>query len=131
MTRRWLIRLCALAAAATIFALAWFTIGARPWQAEAKASRDPRLLALQDREARLRREAEEVRREVKERWAAYRHRLADRRKTIAAVERRHRRELRRAKRAAEAAARTPRVVTVSVPTVRMVSLPPVTRTKSS
>lgn len=131
MSRRLVIRICALAAALTIFAVAWLTVAARPWQAEAKASRDSRLLALQEREARLRSDAREVRRLVEERWAGYRRDLRERNKAIAAVERRHQRDLKRARQAAEAAARAPRVITVAVPTVNVVNLPPVTKTKTS
>ena len=133
MSKRFWIRLCSFAVALVIFALAWWTVGTRPWQAEAKASVDPRLLALQEREAELRQQAEEAKRLLEERWATYRHKLKLRQKAIAAAERRHRRELKRAKLAAEAAARAPRVVTVSVsaPSVQIVSLPPVAKTKSS
>jgi hypothetical protein len=133
VSKRFWIRLCSFALALVIFALAWWTVGARPWQAEAKASVDPRLLALQEREAELRQQAEDARLLLEERWATYRHKLKLRQKAIAAAERRHRHELKRAKLAAEAAARAPRVVTVSVsaPSVQIVSLPPVAKTKSS
>ena len=131
MPRKLVIRVCALAVAAAIFAFAWLTIHARPWQAEAKAAGDPRLAALQGRERLLQLEARDVRRLVHERFTSYRERLETRKKAIAAAERRHRRELRRAKRAAARAARTPRYVTVSAPVVRTVSLAPVTKTKSS
>ena len=133
MSKRFWIRLSSFTAALVIFALAWWTVGARPWQPEAKEKVDPRLLALQEREAELRQQAEDARRLLKERWESYRHRLKLRQKAIAAAERRHRRELKRAKLAAEAAARAPRVVTVSVsaPSVHVVSLPPVTKTKTS
>jgi len=131
--RRTLVRLCALATALAIFALAWLTINARPWQAEAKAMRDPRVVALEGRELQLQQDARDVRRLVTERFSSYRDRLEERKKAIAAAERRHRRELRRAKRAAAAAAaaRTPRYVTVGVPVVSVVALAPVTKTKTS
>lgn len=131
--RKTLVRLCGLVTALAIFALAWLTINARPWQAEAKAMPDPRLAALQGREQLLQLEARDVRAVVYERFASYQDRLQARKKAIAAAERRHRRELRRAKRAAAAAAaaRTIRYVSVSVPVVRTVSLPPVTKTKTS
>jgi len=95
--------------------------------------RDPRLLALQERERLLQLQARDVRRLVSERFASYSERLEERKKAIAAAERRHRRELRRAKRAAAAAAaaRTPRYVTVGVPVVSVVALAPVTKTKTS
>jgi len=129
--RKTLVRLCAFATAVGIFALAWVTINARPWQAEAKAMRDPRLLALQERERLLQLQARDVRRLVSERFASYGERLEERKKAIAAAERRHRRELRRAKRAEAAAARAPRYVTVAMPVVNVVTLAPVTKTKTS
>jgi len=125
------VRLCALATALAIFALAWLTINARPWQAEAKAAPDPRVAALEGRERLLQLKATDVRHVVYERFASYRERLEARKKAIAAAERRHRRELKRAKRAAAIAARTPRYVTATVPVVRTVALAPVTKTKSS
>jgi len=129
--RRTLVRLCALATALAIFALAWLTINARPWQAEAKAMRDPRVVALEGRELQLQQDARDVRRLVTERFSSYRDRLEERKKAIAAAERRHRRELRRAKRAEAAAARAPRYVTVAMPVVTVVTLAPVTKTKTS
>ncbi len=130
-----LIRLCAFTAALAIFALVWLTVGARPWQSEAKASPDPRLLALQLRESRLNQEAADVRRMVKHRWAIYRRHLRQRKRAIAAAERRHRLELRQAQLAAAAAAAASApsvsVVAASAPSVSVVSLPPVTQTKTS
>lgn len=131
MPKRLLVRLCALAATVTIFTAAWLMIGTRPWQVEGKTLRDPRLLALERRENVLQREADDVRRQVRERWASYRRRLEHRRRAIAVAERRHRRELRRAKLAAQTAARAPQVVAASAPSVSLVSLPPVTQTSTS
>jgi hypothetical protein len=137
VTTRLLVRLCALVVSVAIFAAVWATVGARPWQADAKALGDPRLLALEQREATLKREAAQVQLEVKERWATYRHRLKQRKKAIAVAERRHRRELLRARLAAQAAAaqaaasQATTIVAVSAPSVSVVSLPPVTKSTSS
>jgi len=96
-------RLYALALALVVFFLTWTMIAARPWSRAASA--DPRLVGLRVREARLRREARLVDRIVAARWAAYRGALQTQR----------------------AAARA---ATVS-PAVRIVTLPPLTVTRTS
>lgn len=95
-------RLYALALALVVFFLTWAAIAARPWSS---SSTDPRLAALRQREARLRTETRLVDRIVADRWAAYRRALQGRR----------------------AAARTASVS----PAVRVVTLPPLTITRTS
>jgi hypothetical protein len=103
-------RLYALAVTLVVFFLTWTVIAARPWRASARP--DPRLAALAVRERQLRRESAVVRRLVQHRWAVYRVQLKQRRTQISAA---HRAQL------AAAAA----------PSVRVVSLPPLTITRTS
>jgi hypothetical protein len=98
-------RLYALAAALLVFFLAWTVFAARPWVAKA----DPRLVALAAREQRIRHESLVVHRIVQKRWAVYRADMKKRRAQIAA-------------RQAQPAA---------APSVRFVTLPPLTVTRTS
>jgi hypothetical protein len=102
-------RLYALAVALVVFFLTWTVIAARPWVA---AKPDPRLAALVVREQQLGRESVVVRRLIQQRWAVYRVRLHQRQAQISAA---HHAQL------AAAAA----------PSVRIVSLPPLTVTRTS
>lgn len=99
-------RIYALALALIVFFLAWAVVAARPW---ASAAGDPRLRALAQREASLRREARTVDAIVARRFAAYRAALHVRRAAIAA------------------AASAPAVSS----SVRVVMLPPLTITRTS
>jgi hypothetical protein len=105
-------RIYALSLALVVFFLAWAVIAARPWAA---AASDPRLRALAVREAQLRREARAVNRLVAHRFASYRVALRKRRAEIAAAGRR----------AAQQAAARP------TPGVQIVTLPPLTITRTS
>lgn len=105
-------RLYSLALALFVFFLTWATVGARPWAAAAP-QKDPRLAALAARETRLRHESVVVQRLVKHRWAVYRTQLAKRQSQIAAAKQAQ----------AQAAA--------AAPSVRVVSLPPLTVTRTS
>jgi hypothetical protein len=107
-------RLYAAALALVAFFLTWAVIAARPWAAEAAAD-DPRVVALERREERLRRESARVERKVERRFAAYRTRLAERQRVIAAVP----------------DATAPSAPAPPAPSVGAVSIPPVTSTRSS
>ncbi|MHB8470969.1 MAG: hypothetical protein ACYDCH_14615 [Gaiellaceae bacterium] len=124
-------RLYAVALALVAFFLAWTTVAARPWAA---AAADPRLRALTVREAQLRREARLVDAVVARRWAAYRTALTVRRAEIAAVRARAA-ALARAQVAAQAAsAAAASTLGASAPAaapVRIVTLPPLTITRTS
>jgi hypothetical protein len=98
-------RLYTLAFALLVFFLAWSVFAARPWVAKA----DPRVAALAAREQRLRHESLVVHRIVQKRWAVYRAELKKRHAQIAA------------RRAQPAPA----------PSVRFVTLPPLTVTRTS
>jgi hypothetical protein len=69
-------RLYALAASTLVFFVAWAVIAAHPWASRKDAGRDPRLVALTQREQQLRREAALVQRVVARRYAVYRKRFA-------------------------------------------------------
>ncbi|HEX2045198.1 MAG TPA: hypothetical protein VHF23_06190 [Gaiellaceae bacterium] len=120
-------RLYAAAIAIVAFFVTWAVVAARPW-AEPAAPSDRRLVALERREERLRRESIRVQRVVERRFAAYRVRLAERQQQIAA---------------AQAATATPApsvsaapaapapAAPAPAPSVGVVSVPPVTSTRSS
>jgi len=99
-------RLYALAFALVAFFLAWAVVAAHPWTTTAG---DPRLRALAVREAQLRREAKLVNQVVAQRWALYRSELRARRSQIAAT----------------------KSTAAPSPAVRVVTLPPLTITRTS
>jgi hypothetical protein len=124
-------RLYALVGAVLVFFVAWAEIAAHPWRTQTAAVRDPRLAALQTREQRIRAEALAVKRVVDRRWAVYRAQLALRRREIAAV-----RAANATTRAASAAsartvASTAAPAPAAAPPVRVVTLPPLTITRTS
>jgi hypothetical protein len=98
------VRLYAAAAALVVFFLAWAAVAARPW---ATARPDPAVAALTVREQRLQTESLLVKKLVDRRWIAYRAALAARRHAPATPGR------------------------TAPPTVRVVTLPPLTMTRSS
>ena len=118
-------RLYALALALVVFFLIWAAVAARPWAAHSTPRADPRTAALAARERLLRHESIVVARIVHHRWAAYRVRLRRREQQIAA-----------AKRAQAAAANQARLAAVATPaaaapSVHVVTLPPLTITRTS
>jgi hypothetical protein len=108
-------RLYAVALALVLFFVNWAVVAARPWSAPAA---DPRLKVLAAREAQLRREAKLVNTLVAHRWAVYRAALHTRQLEIAAAK-----------------ARSAQVATsyTAAPSagVRIVTLPPLTITRTS
>ncbi len=108
-------RLYALALALVVFFLAWAALAAHPWAA---ATPDTRLKQLAAREGQLRRESVLVRTIVAQRWALYRTQLQARRAAIASAK----------ARSAQAAVS---VSSTSSPAVRVVTLPPITITRTS
>jgi hypothetical protein len=98
-------RLYALAVALLVFFLTWSSVAARPWVART----DPRVAALAAREQRIRHESLVVQRIVQRRWALYRVELRKRQALIAARQARP----------------------APAPSVRVVSLPPLTVTRTS
>jgi hypothetical protein len=114
-----------------VFVVLWAVVAARPWASTGRSALDPRLAALERRQHRLAREARLVKRELDQRWNAYRQRLQRREAQIRTLERRHAAQLAAAAAAGAAATYTgvageasgARVVTLP-PQVRVVTLPP-------
>ncbi len=123
-------RLYALAATVLVFFVAWATIAAHPWRTQKTAAQDPRLAALQAREQRLRAEALAVKRIVDKRWAVYRANLTARNRTIATVKAANARTAALAS-APQPAPTTPTAGAAAAPSVRIVTLPPLTITRTS
>jgi hypothetical protein len=125
-------RLYALALALFVFFLTWATVAAHPWSAHATPSADPRATALAARQLQLRRESVVVARIVRRRWAIYRKQLRRRQQQIAIVSRANAAAARRARLAATAAAAALLPASpAAAPSVRVVTLPPVTVTRTS
>ena len=112
------VRLYTLAVSIVVLFLAWAVIATHPWQAQAQRTTDPRVHALVLRERHLRQEAVVVRRVVARRWRDYRIALAHRKQQITAAQHQHKQAV------ASAAA-------VSTPSVQVVTLPPLTVTRTS
>jgi hypothetical protein len=142
-------RLSIAAVAILVLFLSWAFVSARPWAAHASAAPDPRIQALVRREARLRHDAVLVQRVVDRRWAHYRVALRRREAAIATAQDKHRLALAAARRARDAAAlaaqqrasapapqsasaspASPAAAAAPAP-VRVVTLPPLTITRSS
>jgi hypothetical protein len=103
-------RLYALAIALLVFFITWTAVAAQPW-ATSTAS-DPRLQAIAAREQQVRAESVAVRRLVNQRWAVYRKQLKVRQGQIAA-------------------AKHSQLIAAAAPSVRVVTLPPLTITRTS
>jgi hypothetical protein len=119
-------RLYALGASLLAFFLAWAVIAAHPW-ASASTARDPRLVALAQREQRLRREAGLVQQIVTRRFADYRKRFAAYKAALA----KRQAQLASAAQLAAVRSATPSPSYASSPGVRVVTLPPLTITRTS
>jgi hypothetical protein len=117
------VRLYAFAGALLVLFLTWAAIAAHPWASNPPAKADPRWTALAAREQQLRKDAVVVQRVVARRWRVYRVRLAMRRREIAAATQSHRQSL--------AAAAVAPSGSSAAPSVRVVTLPPVTVTRTS
>lgn len=122
-------RLYAISLALFVFFLTWATVAAHPWSARATPRADPRAAALAARQLQLRRESVVVARIVRRRWAIYQKQLRRRQQQIAVVNRTNVAAARQAQLAASATAAAPAVS--ASPSVRVVSLPPVTVTRTS
>jgi hypothetical protein len=114
-------RLYAVALSLVVFFLAWAVVAAHPWTARPA---DPRVAALAAREQRLHARSIAVRKLVDRRWIAYRRALAARQKAIA------QRKL-AAVQAQAAAVRAQAAAVPAAPRVRVVTLPPLTITRTS
>jgi hypothetical protein len=103
-------RLYALAIALLVFFITWTAVAAQPWAASTTS--DPRLQAIAAREQQVRAESVAVRRLVNQRWAVYRKQLKVRQGQIAA-------------------AKHSQLIAAAAPSVRVVTLPPLTITRTS
>ena len=129
------VRLYAFAGALLVLFLTWAAIAAKPWASHGTPKADPRWTALAAREHRLKRDTLVVQRVVARRWRVYRVQLAARRRAISAAVQHHQQQLAAAKAAAAAAtvsiASAPSYSAPAAPSVRVVTLPPVTITRTS
>lgn len=120
------VRLYTLAASVFVLFLVWAVVAAHPWQSTTRQAVDPRVRALAVRERRVRAESLTVRRVVARRWHNYRVALTRRRRQIAAAKKAHQQALAAAAQAAAAPAPS-----AASPSVRVVTLPPLTVTRTS
>ena len=79
------VRLYAVALTLAVLFLTWAVVAAKPWATQAAEKKDPRLVALERREARLRKQSVRVNRVVKQRFARYERKLRVRKQEIAAI----------------------------------------------
>jgi len=107
-------RLYATALALVVFFVSWATVAAHPWTTRKP---DPRVAALAAREQRLQVESLAVKRQLDRRWAAYRIALRARERAVAARQAQNR-----------VLASAP---VAAAPSVRVVTLPALTVTRSS
>ena len=114
-------RIYATAITLFVFFLTWAVVATRPFPSSSRPAADPRVQALTVRQQRLRRESLLVQKLVAHRWSAYRSQLAKRQSQIATAKQA---QARQAQLAAVTAA-------APQPSVRVVSLPPVTVTRTS
>ncbi len=118
-------RLYAVVIAVVVFFVSWATVAAKPW---ATTKTDPRLVAIAQREQRLRTDAKLVQKVVDRRMQAYTLALKAREKQIAAVKA----QAAATQARALATAQSNAVSTQSAaPAVRVVNLPPLTITRTS
>ena len=103
-------RLYALAIALLVFFMTWAAVAAQPWAKSAQS--DPRLQAIAARERQVRAESAAVRKLVNQRWAVYRKQLKVRQGQITA-------------------AKHSQLIAAAAPSVRVVTLPPLTITRTS
>jgi hypothetical protein len=120
-------RLYAIALTLVVFFVTWAVVSARPWAASATAAKDPRLVALQRREARVHRESIRVRKVLKHRYHVYRVKLRERKQQIAAIEAANA----RVTAATVTVTSSPSWSAPAAPSVSVVSTPPVTSTHTS
>jgi len=125
MTDR-LARIYAIVIAIVVFFLTWAVVAARPWAEPTAAAKDPRLVALERREARVHRESLRVRTVLEHRYRVYRVKLRERKKQIAAINAANARAA-----AATTVTSTPSWSAPSAPSVGVVAAPPVTNTHTS
>ena len=135
------VRLYAFAGALLLLFLTWAVIAAAPWAPHAAAKADPRWAALVALSLLVFLALNPVALApstwrylvVARRWRVYRVRLASRRRAISAAVSRHQRQLAAARASASLASSysAPASGNSAAPSVRVVTLPPVTITRTS
>jgi pyruvate/2-oxoglutarate dehydrogenase complex dihydrolipoamide acyltransferase (E2) component len=126
-------RLYALAVSVLVLFLAWAVVATHPWQTKTHRAADPRIRALVIRERHIRHQSLLVRRLVNRRWHHYRIALAKRKTEISAAQRKHQQAVAAAA-AAPAPSPSPSSYSSSYsssPSVQVVTLPPLTVTRTS
>ena len=127
-------RIYSVALALLVFFLTWAAVAAKPWIGSAESSApDVRVAELAAREDQLQARGAEVQRILDERWATYDSQLTQRNEEIEAMRTSHKQDVRQAANMQEkldrqaAAAQAP----APPPQVEVITLPPLTQTKSS
>ena len=126
-------RLYSIVGAVLVFFVAWALIAAHPWRAQTATVQDPRVAALQAREQQIRAEGRTAQQILDRRWAVYRAQLGLRKREIAALQAANAR-VRSASLAsvrAQAAPSASAPAQGTAPSVRVVTLPPLTVTRTS
>ena len=124
-------RLYTLVGAVLVFFVVWATIAAHPWRTQTAAAQDSRLALLHAREQRLRAEALAVKRIVDKRWSVYQAQLALRKQEIASVQAANAKAPSASLASATYSAPSSGGYAAAAPSVRIVTLPPLTITRTS
>jgi len=133
-------RVYAITLGIVVFFLSWAVIAARPWVSAAAAKTDPRIVALNAREQKLRKDAAEISAIVQKRWKVYnaqlvrrKHMIAVRKKALQAQQALAAQQARVYVRSASQAPAYHAASAPSAPIVRVAppAAPPATHTKTS
>ena len=127
-------RFYSVALALLVFFLTWAAVATKPWIGSAASGvPNPRVAELAAREDQLQARGAEVQRILDERWATYDSQLAQRNEEIAAARKSHKTDARQAAKAQAELDRQAVAAQASAPPpqVEVVTLPPLTQTRSS
>lgn len=133
-------RVYAITLGIVVFFLSWAVIAARPWVSAAAAKTDPRIVALNAREQKLRKDAAEISAIVQKRWKVYNAQLVRRKHMIAvrkkALQAQQALAAQQARVYVRSAAQAPAYHAASAPSAPIVRVappaaPPATHTKTS
>jgi hypothetical protein len=127
-------RIYSVALALLVFFLTWAAVAAKPWIGTAASpAPDARVAELVAREDQLQARGTEVQRILDERWATYDEQLTQRNEEIAAMRTSHKQDVRQAAKVQKNLYRQAAAAQASAPPpqVEVITLPPLTQTKSS
>jgi hypothetical protein len=127
-------RIYSVALALLVFFLTWAAVAAKPWIGSAASGvPDARVAELVAREDQLQARGAEVQRILDERWATYDSQLSLRNEEIAAARKSNKTDVRQAAKAQKKLDRQAAVAQASAPPpqVEVITLPPLTQTRSS